>query len=89
MVECVIAIMQLRGKGATWMTEDMITKHPLLKRFEYEDASLESQLEEAISWAEARIADNVKVNAGAWPWANIAPESNRRVPNRADRRRRR
>lgn len=70
MAECVVAIMQLDGQGATWMTEDMIAKHALLKKFEYQDASLESQVEEAMSWAETRIAENVKVNKGAWPWAS-------------------
>ena len=73
MAECVVAIMQLSGQGATWMTEDMIAKHRLLKKLEYHDASIESQVEEAISWAESRIAENVKVNTGAWPWAGESP----------------
>lgn len=70
MAECVIAIMQHEGQGATWMTEDMIPKHPLLKKFEYTTESLASQVQEAISWAETRIAENIKVNTGAWPWAS-------------------
>jgi len=78
MAECVVAIMQLRGQGATWMTEDMISKHPLLKKFEYENATLESRMEDAISWAETRIAHNVKVNTGAWPWASEVPKGDGR-----------
>jgi len=70
MAECVIAIMQREGEGATWMTEDMISKHPLLKKFQYTDDSLSSSVDEAIYWAEQRIAENIKANRGSWPWAS-------------------
>ena len=71
MAESVIAILQREGHGATWMTEDMIAKHPLLARFKYSDESLSIMVAEAIQWAEGRIAENIKANRGAWPWANM------------------
>ena len=70
MAECVIAILQQQGQGATWMTEDMITKHALLKKFQYKPKTLAEQVKEAIFWAEERIAENIKANRGSWPWAS-------------------
>jgi hypothetical protein len=69
MAECVVAILQHDGQGATWMTEDMIAKHGLLKKFTYRQESLASCVEEAIDWAEQRVAENVEANKNAWPWA--------------------
>jgi len=80
MAECVVAVMQMKGQGATWMTEDMIAKHPLLKKFEYEEASVESRVNDAVAWAEARIADNVKVNTGAWAFVDAPDGSGWTMP---------
>ena len=70
MAECVVAILQEAGKGATWMVEDMLDKHPLMRRFIYEPDHLEVAVREACSWAEDRIAANVKIHREAWPWVS-------------------
>jgi hypothetical protein len=69
MAECVIVLLQEEGMGATWMTEDMVSKHPLLRKFTYTSDTCELIVRDAIIWAETRIADNIKTNIGAWPWA--------------------
>lgn len=75
MAECVVAMIQEEGKGASWMIEDMIPKHDLIEQFKYSADTLGIAVKDAIVWAEGRVAANVKANKGAWAWASDEPEA--------------
>lgn len=51
MAECVVAVMQERGMGSTWMFEDGYFRHNHWRKFEYDEATLGSATEDAAKWA--------------------------------------
>jgi hypothetical protein len=52
MAECVTALLQEEGKGATWMFEDAYAKALNWKKFTYSSARLRATVREAAEWAE-------------------------------------
>lgn len=52
MAECVTALLQEQGKGATWMFEDAYAKSRNWKKFTYNTKQLRTVVREAAEWAE-------------------------------------
>ena len=52
MAECVTALLQEQGKGATWMFEDAYAKSRNWKKFTYNTKKLRPVVREAAEWAE-------------------------------------
>ena len=55
--ECVTAVLQEDGKGATWMFEDAYAKHKHWRKFPYKDNELERAVEQAAAWAEEFVGE--------------------------------
>jgi hypothetical protein len=66
--ECVTAVLQEEGKGATWMFEDAYAKHRHWHKVTYADDKLESAVEEAVAWAESFLKDFRAYQAATLPW---------------------
>lgn len=52
MAECVTALLQEQGKGATWMFEDAYAKSRNWKKFTYSTKKLRNVVRDAAEWAE-------------------------------------
>jgi hypothetical protein len=50
--EYVTAVLQQRGRGATWMTEEIYFRNNHLQKFEFEPHSIGLAVEQATAWAE-------------------------------------
>ncbi|MBS1814657.1 MAG: hypothetical protein JSS87_07260 [Acidobacteria bacterium] len=66
--ECVTVVLQEKGKGATWMFEDAYAKHKHWHKIEYENASLETAVVEAATWAEHFVKDFGNYQTVQLPW---------------------
>ena len=67
--EAVTAIIQKSGKGATWMIEELYSKMTTMKKFVFDDDTLNEKLDEAELWANSTI-DNLKQHQKQLPWFN-------------------
>lgn len=68
MAESVTAVLQEEGKGATWMFEDAYGKHKHWKKFLYTQASLEAEVNNAVSWAEDFVKQFGQFQKATLPW---------------------
>lgn len=66
--ECVTVVLQEKGRGATWMFEDAYAKHKHWHKIEYENASLETAVVEAATWAEQFVKDFGNYQTAQLPW---------------------
>jgi len=66
--EAVTIVLQESGRGSSRMPDDSFAKNPLVQVFNYEPETLETVLQQAASWAENRLQENIEVNHKAWPW---------------------
>ncbi len=66
--ECVTAVLQEEGKGATWMFEDAYAKHKHWTKITYKDRNLENAVERAAAWAEEFVADFAADQMKKLPW---------------------
>jgi hypothetical protein len=66
--ECVTAVLQERGKGATWMFEDAYAKHKHWRKVEYRDGEIDPAVEEAAAWAEKFVRDFGNYQEATLPW---------------------
>lgn len=66
--ECISAVLQETGKGATWMFEDAYFKHNHWMKFEYDLEQLELAVESASSWAEDFVKQFGNYQQGVLPW---------------------
>ena len=66
--ECVTAVLQQEGRGATWMFEDAYAKHKHWRKFTYKNGELERAVEEAVRWAEQFIGEFADWQAANLPW---------------------
>lgn len=66
--ECVTAVLQEEGKGATWMFEDAYDKHRHWHKIIYEAAGLEKAVAQATQWAEGFVRDFAKQQITKLPW---------------------
>jgi hypothetical protein len=66
--ECVTAVLQEQGKGATWMFEDAYAKHKHWHKVEYRDGELDKAVEQAAAWAENFVKEFGKYQEATLPW---------------------
>lgn len=66
--ECVTAVLQEEGKGATWMFEDAYAKHRHWHKVTYVDGQLGTAVEDAVKWAESFLGEFRAYQAAALPW---------------------
>lgn len=69
--ECTTAVLQERGKGATWMFEDAYMKFRNWHKIEY--SNIDAAVDEAIAWAEDYIRQFGKFQQSVLPW--LKPKS--------------
>jgi hypothetical protein len=68
MAECITALLQLEGKGATWMFEDVYAKSQNCKKFTYEPEELSGAVRAAVDWAEAFSKQFAAFQKQVLPW---------------------
>jgi len=68
MAECVTALLQERGKGATWMFEDAYAKSRNWKKFIYDSKALISAVRDATKWAEDFRKEFIAEQKRVLPW---------------------
>lgn len=66
--ELTSVILQRQGGGSTWMFEDLYHRMNNIKKFEYTDDNLESQIDTAISWAYSYIKSFGDFQMKKLPW---------------------
>jgi hypothetical protein len=66
--ECVTAVLQEEGKGATWMFEDAYGKHRHWRKFAYKRPRLNMVVDNAVKWAEHFVRDHGKYQRTVLPW---------------------
>jgi hypothetical protein len=68
MAECVVAVLQEAGKGATWMFEDGYARHRHWRKFEYQPKALKEAVEESARWAGEFVREFMKEQKRVLPW---------------------
>jgi hypothetical protein len=69
MAECVTAVLQEKGKGATWVFEDAYAKNTHWSKFSYTQVSqIRKTLSKAVSWAEKYVSDFSLHQKKTLPW---------------------
>lgn len=68
MAECVTALLQQEGKGATWMFEDVYAKSQNCKKFTYQADQLGGAVRAATEWAEAFSKQFAAYQKQVLPW---------------------
>lgn len=66
--ECVTAVLQEQGKGATWMFEDGYAKHNHWHKVMYQPSDLDQAVDAAVKWAEQFVRDFGAHQAATLPW---------------------
>ncbi len=66
--ECVTAVLQEEGKGATWMFEDAYAKHKHWHKVTYKEKELEHAVEQAAAWAEKFVGEFAGYQMAHLPW---------------------
>ena len=66
--ECVTAVLQEDGKGATWMFEDAYAKHRHWRKFTYKAGELPATVEAAAAWAEEFVREFAAYQQANLPW---------------------
>jgi len=74
MAECVVAVLQERGKGATWMFEDGYARHRHWCKFEYAPGQLKEAVIAAVQWAEEFVREFSKEQKDTLPWLHEKPK---------------
>jgi hypothetical protein len=67
-IECVMLFLREEGRGATRVADRSIEENPFAEEFTYELDDLEQTLDEAVSWCERNVENNIELNADAWDW---------------------
>ena len=73
--ECISAVLQETGKGATWMFEDAFFKHRHWKKFDYDPGQPEQAVEAASQWAEDFVKQFGSHQQHVLPWMKPKPTS--------------
>jgi hypothetical protein len=66
--ECVTAVLQEEGKGATWMFEDAYAKHRHWQKFTYKAEELPAAVEASAAWAEKFVREFAAYREANLPW---------------------
>jgi hypothetical protein len=88
MAECVTAVLQQRGRGATWMFEDAYFRHKHWRKFSYELDRLTSVVLDAATWARRQLTAFEDHQRDGLPWmkptvAEPSRRSSGKGPSRA------
>ena len=76
MAECVVAVLQEQGKGATWMFEDAYFKHRHWKKFEYRGKDdLAEVVLNAAAWARESLREFGDFQRVTLPWFKKGKDS--------------
>ncbi len=84
---CVVAVLQEKGKGSTWLLEEKFVQYTTVKRFWYESNTLEEAAKHAYSWCEQKIRDLGVVYSEAYGNLDLKyvdPRLTRRLSRRRD-----
>jgi len=68
LAELVCIVLQKEGKGATWMFEDLYHRLKSIKKFEYENVDLETQIDKGIKWANNYLKNFGEYQLKKLPW---------------------
>lgn len=68
MAECVTAVLQEDGKGATWMFEDAYGKSKVWRKFTYRPKDLPRKVAQAAQWAHATLERFARHQKKVLPW---------------------
>jgi hypothetical protein len=68
MAECVTAMLQEEGKGATWMFEDAYAKSKTWKKFTYKPRHLRLEVVAACEWAQLALKEFGEHQQRVLPW---------------------
>ena len=68
MAESVVAVLQEKGKGATWMFEDGYARHRHWQKFEYTPSTLKQAVQAAEKWAREFVQEFIEKQKDALPW---------------------
>jgi len=68
MAECVTAVLQEKGKGATWMFEDAYGKTTAWKKFIYAPKDLARTVAQAAAWAQKELKMFANYQRKTLPW---------------------
>ncbi len=66
--ELTTIVLQRKGEGATWMFEDLYHRHNNIKKFDYSEETLESQIDAGIHWALEYIQSFGEYQKVKLPW---------------------
>jgi hypothetical protein len=68
MAECITAVLQEKGKGATWMFEDAYPKSKAWRKFSYTPVQLSGCVIEAANWAQKTLKHFAGHQRRTLPW---------------------
>jgi hypothetical protein len=68
MAECITAVLQEKGKGATWMFEDAYAKSKAWRKFSYKPIHLSACVTDAANWAQKTQKDFAARQRRTLPW---------------------
>ena len=71
LAECIVAVLQLEGMGATWMFEDAFARHQNWGKFVYTPESLEAVLWEVVEWARKTRSAFDENQRRVLPWRQV------------------
>lgn len=68
MAELTTIVLQKENEGATWMFEDLYHRYRNIKKFEYTDRTLETQIDKGIEWANKYLQSFGEYQKKKLPW---------------------
>jgi hypothetical protein len=68
MLECITVFLEEKGRGATWMFEDIYGKSNQLKKFVYTKDTLQAELKKTVNWAEDFSKKFALFQKNVLPW---------------------
>lgn len=68
LAECVTLVLQVEGRGATWMLEDAYAKHTHWHKITYASGELTEAVDQAVTWSEDYVKDFAQYQEEHLPW---------------------
>jgi hypothetical protein len=68
MLECITVFLEEKGRGATWMFEDIYGKSKHLRKFVYTKNTFQAELKKAVNWAEQFSKQFALFQKNVLPW---------------------
>lgn len=76
---CVVAVLQEKGKGSTWLLEERFVQYTTIKRFWYEKSNLQDAAGTAYSWCEERTRELGQSYSSLYQGLPLQPFEKQRV----------